>query len=85
MYKVFISNKAEKQLNKIPKEYYLKIYSKMKSLEFNPRPNGCVKLTDTEDYRIRSGQYRILYTVNDKQSIIEIYNILDRKEAYKKK
>jgi mRNA interferase RelE/StbE len=84
-YKVKLSNHILKQLDKIPKDFYLKIYEKMKSLSDNPRPNGCIKLTDSDDYRIRVGRFRILYEINDKEKIIDIYEILHRKESYKKR
>jgi mRNA interferase RelE/StbE len=85
MYKVRLSNKVIKQLDKFQKDLYLRLYNRMMSLSSNPRPNGCIKLTDSDDYRIRSGEYRILYTIIDKESIIEIFDILHRKDAYKKK
>ena len=85
MYKALLSNKATKQLDKIPKTIYLKIYDRIKSLTNNPRPQGCVKLTDKESYRIRIGDFRVLYEINEKDKVVEIYDILDRKEAYKKR
>lgn len=84
-YKVTLSNKAIKQLDKLRKEVYFRLYDRMKALSINPRPNGCIKLTDSEDYRFRVGEFRVLYEINDKDSLIEVYDILDRKEAYKKR
>ena len=85
MYKVILSNKTLKQLDKIPTEIYLRIYQKLKSLSENPRPHGCIKLTNSEDYRIRIGNYRVLYSINDINQTIEIYNIQHRKDVYRKK
>ncbi len=84
MYKVKLSNNACKNLDKIPKNYYLKIYSKLKKLSEVPRPNGSLKLADSEVYRIRVGVYRIIYEINDKESIIEVYDVIHRKDAYRK-
>lgn len=83
MYKVNLAKRTIKQIDKIPEENYLRIYNKMKSFENNPRPSGCVKLTDFDGYRIRVGNYRILYEVNDADKIIEIYSIVHQKNAYK--
>ena len=85
MYKVKLSNKTLKQLDNIPKHIYLKIYNRIKSLSSNPRPKGCIKLTDLDGYRIRIGNYRIVYEINDKIDYIEIFGVLHRKDAYKRK
>lgn len=60
IYKISVSNHAIKQLDKLPKTIYLKAFERMKNLSSNPRPNGCVKLTDFNEYHIRFGDYRIL-------------------------
>jgi mRNA interferase RelE/StbE len=85
MYKVKLSNHASKTLDKIQRNLYLRIYERLKTLQDNPRPHGCIKLTDLDGYRIRIGDFRVLYEIDDKEKIIYIYEILDRKHAYKKK
>jgi mRNA interferase RelE/StbE len=84
-YKIHISNHAIKQLDKMHKAIYLKAYERIRTLMTNPRPNGCVKLTDFEEYRIRFGDYRVLYIINEKNKIIEVLDVANRKEIYKKK
>jgi mRNA interferase RelE/StbE len=54
-------------------------------MENNPRPDGCIKLSDSEEYRIRVGIYRILYEIDDDRKIVSIYKIEHRKDIYKKK
>jgi len=85
MYKLRISDKAEKELDKFNYEMYDRIYHKIKSLELNPRPFGVIKLRDSDGYRIRVGNYRILYEIDDNEKTIDIYEVLHRKEAYKKR
>ena len=85
MYKIRLSNVVLKQLDKIPTETYDRIYSKLKVLADNPRPSGCVKLSDSENYRIRIGNFRIIYFINDTENTIDIFTVLHRKDAYKKK
>jgi len=85
MYNLGISNSALKEMDKLEKSLYLRISNKIHSLENNPRPNGALKLADMEAYRIRVGDYRILYTINDDKQEIVVFNVSHRKEAYKKK
>ncbi|MHB8930548.1 MAG: type II toxin-antitoxin system RelE family toxin [Melioribacteraceae bacterium] len=54
-----------------------------KTIKKYPRPIGVQKLTDQEGYRIRSGYYRVLFEIDDKQKIVHIYRIKHRKEVYK--
>jgi mRNA interferase RelE/StbE len=84
-YQVKLSNKIIKQLDKIQFDLYLKIYEKLVSLSENPRPNGCLKLTNSFDYKIRIGSYRILYQIIDHDKIVEVFDVSHRKDAYKKK
>lgn len=72
MYNVRIERKAQKKLAQIPKHYYSKIKEAILSLSENPRPIGCKKLTDVEAYRIRVGNYRIIYEIFDKELIVNI-------------
>jgi mRNA interferase RelE/StbE len=82
-YKAVIERKAEKEASGIPPNLRNHIDKAILSLSQNPRPHGCKKLTDKEGYRIRVGDYRILYTIDDKSKIVVIYRIKIRGEAYK--
>jgi mRNA interferase RelE/StbE len=83
MYKILISNRAIKDLQKLDNNIYLKISDKIISLENNPRPIGSIKLTDDEGYRIRIRTFRILYKINDNQKKVIIYKISHRKDVYR--
>lgn len=85
MYKLGISNIALKKLKAIDDTEYLRISNKINRLAETPRPNGAIKLTDLEGYRIRAGNYRILYTIDDKKMEIVIYSIDHRKDVYRKR
>jgi mRNA interferase RelE/StbE len=52
-------------------------------LKENPRPVGCKKLTNQEGYRIRIGNYRILYTIEDENKIVMIYRVGHRRDVYR--
>ncbi|OGW36773.1 MAG: hypothetical protein A2Y97_13705 [Nitrospirae bacterium RBG_13_39_12] len=84
IYRVVIERKAQKEAAKIPVRYRSLIDETIVSLSSNPRPFGSKKLTEKEGYRIRVGNYRILYTVDDKAKFIVIYRIkIKGKSAYK--
>lgn len=83
-YHIIILPTAEKELRKLPLQVFLKIDEAILSLKDNPRPSGCKKLQGfVNTYRIRTGNYRILYRIEDKELIIEVIRIADRKDAYK--
>ena len=80
-YKLIIERKAEKEALGIPSTFRAGIDEAILTLSQNPRPHGCKKLTDKEGYRIRVGNYRILYTVDDKAKAVVVYRIKIRGEA----
>jgi len=83
-YQLIILPKAEKALRKLSLEIFLKIDEAILELPNNPRPAGCKKLSGFQDtYRIRVGNFRILYRNEDKELIIEVIRIADRKDVYK--
>ncbi|MBD2703108.1 type II toxin-antitoxin system RelE/ParE family toxin [Spirosoma sp. BT702] len=51
----------------------------------NPRPHNHIKLTNIEAYRIRVGNYRVIYEINDNVLTVTVVEIADRKQVYKKK
>lgn len=83
-YHIVILPAAEKELRKLPIQVFLKVDEAILKLKDNPRPVGCKKLQGFSDtYRVRSGNYRILYRIEDKKLIIEVIRIADRKDVYK--
>ena len=82
-YEIVITKSASKELHGFSSAVVQRIVPAIRSLSIEPRPNGCKKLKDSNNrYRIRVGDYRILYLVEDKIKIIEIVGIKNRKEAY---
>ncbi len=83
MYKVQISKSALKELAKLPSKEALRLTLKINGLKDNPRPKGCVKLSRSEnEYRIRIGNYRVLYTISDNILLVHIFKVGDRKDVY---
>ena len=83
-YKLIIERKAEKEANKIPVSLRTAIDKAILDLAKTPRPRGCKKLTEKEGYRIRVGDYRVLYMIDDNANVVVIYRIKIRsKVTYK--
>ena len=84
-YRIEITATAEKSLKKIPKKDIQKIVEAIQVLAISPFPEGCRKLKGEEDvYRVRQGNYRIIYEVIDKKLIVLVLKIGHRKDIYKK-
>lgn len=82
-YKVSIESSVLKVLKKIPLKDYKRISKAIDSLENNPRPKSTKKLKDREAWRIRVGDYRIIYEIKDKICHIIVININHRKDVYR--
>jgi mRNA interferase RelE/StbE len=82
-YKIIVKPSAQKDLDNLQIGEVKKIVRRINQLITNPRPVGVQKLSDDEGYRIRIGNYRILFTIKDKEKSILIYRIKHRKDAYK--
>jgi mRNA interferase RelE/StbE len=83
-YKIEFSRSAEKDLRRLDKPLVPKIFALIESLSVDPRPSGVKKLSGTDhSYRIRKGDYRILYSVDDRILLIGIERIGHRKDIYK--
>ncbi|RLD21723.1 MAG: type II toxin-antitoxin system RelE/ParE family toxin [Bacteroidetes bacterium] len=83
-YKVEFTLKAIKDLRSIPRGYQGRILDKAESLSDNPYPRGCLKLKGLQEefWRIRVGDYRIIYQVDDAVEIIDIRRIGHRQGIY---
>jgi mRNA interferase RelE/StbE len=83
-YKLLIKKSAADELaGEIPRKDLEKIVRRIRNLGVDPRPPGCLKLSGQNRYRLRQGDYRIVYTINDARRIVEIYKIGNRREIYK--
>ncbi len=84
-YSVVIKKSAERELRALPKEDLRRVVDRIRALAEDPRPHGNEKLTEQERYRIRQGDYRIGYAIDDEARIVEIVKIRHRREVYRKK
>lgn len=81
-YKIEIKKSAAKEIEKLPKILLRRILNKIQSLGSEPRPSGCKKLTADEKYRVRVGNYRILYSIEDDKLVVYIVKVRHRKKVY---
>ena len=81
-YEVLILRKAQKQLSNIPKPNYIRVRDLIAALASNPRPVGSKKLTGREGRRLRSGNYRVIYEIDDRERRVVVLDIGDRKDVY---
>lgn len=82
-YSLFILRLAQKELSKIPKDIYESIKEAILSLSKNPYPSGCQKLRGRDGWRIRIGNYRIIYEIDDDHKSITILHIGHRRDIYR--
>ncbi|MGH8541017.1 MAG: type II toxin-antitoxin system RelE family toxin [Stenotrophobium sp.] len=83
VYELRFKASVAKDLRGIPKADVAKILAKARSLSTDPRPPGSQKLAGDERYRIRQGDYRILYSIFDALVVVEVVKIVHRKEVYR--
>lgn len=84
VYKILFKESAEKDLKKIPKTLLKNIIRKISALENNPYHYGYVKLSGSEGfYRIRTGDYRVIYSADNKAKVLTVWYIRHRKDVYK--
>ncbi len=82
-YKITIKKSAAKELEDIPQRGLRKIIKRIRALAQNPRPPGSQKLSAQQRYRVRQGDYRIVYSIDDANHIVDIFKIGHRKEIYR--
>lgn len=82
-YEIRIKKSAQKEIKALPKNVIKRVLNKIKQLAEEPRPSGCRKIVGTENtWRIRVGNYRIIYNVFDEILLIEVIAVKHRKDAY---
>ena len=86
MYKVDVGPKAGKFIRKQDTPIQQQIIRKLRELEVNPRPHGCKRLQGQKDlYRVRTGDYRIIYTIKDNQLLVLVAQVGHRRDVYREK
>lgn len=82
-YTVAIERKAQRALGKIETRDRQRIERAVSALAEEPRPNGCTKLAGVDAYRVRVGNYRVVYIIADEVRVVTVTNIGHRRDIYK--
>ena len=82
-YKIYFKKSVWKDFESIPKNDLQKILKLIESLEKDPRPPGCRKLSGQERYRLRQGRYRIIYSIQDDELSVWIVKVGYRRNVYR--
>lgn len=84
MHEVLLSGPAQRDLKRLSADMFHRTIAGIKSLADNPRPVGCRKLAGTKnDWRIRVGEYRVLYEIDDKAETVRVMRVRHRSEVYR--
>lgn len=82
-YSVLLRRAAAKDLEALPVADRRRAADKLRGLAENPRPHGGEKLSGQERYRVRQGDYRIIYEIDDAATVVRVVRIAHRREAYR--
>jgi len=82
-YSVRIKRSAAKELAAIPLKDLKRVVARIQSLGHDPRPNGSERLSGADRYRIRQGDYRVVYAVDDTARVVEVVKVGHRREVYR--
>lgn len=82
-YSVAIKRSAAKELEDVPRKDRQRLIARIQALAGNPRPEGSEKLAGQNRYRIRQGDYRVLYEVDDATVVVTVVRVAHRRAAYR--
>ena len=82
-YEISVKKSAIKELGNIPKKELQRLVKRIQALSEEPRPQGSQKLSHKEQYRIRQGDYRAIYSIDDDNLNVYITKVGHRKEIYR--
>ena len=82
-YAIAILRRAQRELQRLPHEDYERVREAIRALAQNPRPTGCLALTGRAGWRIRVGNYRVIYEISDVQHTVTILHVGHRRDVYR--
>ena len=84
MYRVLLERTAEKDLARLSSAIHARVIAAIQALATNPRPPGCRKLAGSKhDWRIRIGDYRVVYEIADQIRVVRVNRVRHRREVYR--
>jgi mRNA interferase RelE/StbE len=82
MYSVVITSRAERELRRLDKAVKIRVVSAILALAENPRPQGCLKVKSEDLWRIRIGDWRVGYGINDQARVVDVIRVDHRSQFY---
>lgn len=82
-YRIYILRSAQRELAKLPSPVYERVRDAILELSENPRPVGCLKLRGREGWRLRVGEYRVIYEIDDREGTVTVLHIGHRRDIYR--
>ena len=82
-YRVLLQRSAQKALESLAREARECLFSAIATLSVNPRPPGCKKLMQSDYWRIRVGDYRVVYEIDDSKQLVVILHVGHRRDIYR--
>jgi mRNA interferase RelE/StbE len=82
-YSVLILRRAQSEIGSLPREFSEKLKTAISALADNARPRGCRKLTGREGWRIRVGNYRVIYAIDDQAQTVTVFHVGHRRDIYR--
>jgi mRNA interferase RelE/StbE len=82
-YRLLIKPTAVKELEALPAKDRRRMVPRIEGLASEPRPHGCEKLSGLEQYRVRQGDYRVVYGVDDDARVVIVVKIGHRRDVYR--
>jgi mRNA interferase RelE/StbE len=83
-YRVLVSRTARKHIDGLPQQARARVLRDITALGDDPRPPGCLKLKGFQDeYRVRVGDYRVRYHIDDNANVVELVDVRHRKDVYR--
>jgi len=83
-YEVHTTGKVEKAIARLPSDAYDRMNDAIDALADDPRPPGCKKLGGGDGYRIRVGEWRAIYRVNDRERKVDVVRVAHRRDVYRR-
>lgn len=82
-YSIWVLRRAQKELSRLPGGTYEKVRDRIRTLADEPRPHGCRKLAGREGWRIRVGDFRVIYEIDDRADKVTILHVGHRRDVYR--
>lgn len=82
-YRLFVQRSAEREIERVPAGVRRLVVRRIETLANDPRPHGVKKLSAREEYRVRQGDYRVVFTIDDAAQVVTVVRVAHRSDVYR--